>query len=101
MPILPPLRRFDGARLRVGPESAGANPGPASYRRGGPLAVTDANVMLGKIQPAGTEVRRFEDNNATIAAYVGLGGLGRYVVDVENFESIHNHSAYAMIQKTR
>jgi 5-oxoprolinase (ATP-hydrolysing) len=43
---------FDGARFRVGPESAGANPGPASYRRGGPLAVTDANVMLGKIQPA-------------------------------------------------
>ncbi|MEJ6006267.1 hydantoinase B/oxoprolinase family protein [Paucibacter sp. AS339] len=43
--------RFDGARLRVGPESAGANPGPASYRRGGPLALTDANVMLGRIQP--------------------------------------------------
>lgn len=43
---------FDGARFRAGPESAGANPGPASYRRGGPLAVTDANVMLGKIQPA-------------------------------------------------
>ncbi|RYY84664.1 MAG: 5-oxoprolinase, partial [Comamonadaceae bacterium] len=42
---------FDGARFRVGPQSAGANPGPASYRRGGPLAVTDANVMLGKIQP--------------------------------------------------
>ena len=43
---------YDGARFRVGPESAGANPGPASYRRGGPLAVTDANVMLGKIVPA-------------------------------------------------
>jgi len=43
---------FDGARFRVGPESAGANPGPASYRRGGPLTVTDANVMVGKIQPA-------------------------------------------------
>jgi len=43
---------FDGARYRVGPESAGANPGPACYRRGGPLAVTDANVMLGRIQPA-------------------------------------------------
>ncbi len=43
--------RFDGSRLRVGPESAGANPGPASYRRGGPLTVTDANVMLGRIQP--------------------------------------------------
>ncbi len=42
---------FDGARLRVGPESAGANPGPASYRRGGPLATTDANVLLGRIQP--------------------------------------------------
>jgi 5-oxoprolinase (ATP-hydrolysing) len=45
------LLQFDGARFRVGPESAGANPGPASYRRGGPLAVTDANVMLGKVQP--------------------------------------------------
>ena len=42
---------FDGARFRVGPQSAGANPGPASYRRGGPLAVTDANVMVGKVQP--------------------------------------------------
>ena len=42
---------FDGARYRVGPESAGANPGPACYRRGGPLAVTDANVMLGRVQP--------------------------------------------------
>lgn len=42
---------FDGARFRVGPASAGANPGPACYRRGGPLTVTDCNVMLGKIQP--------------------------------------------------
>lgn len=41
---------FDGARYRVGPDSAGANPGPACYRRGGPLCITDANVMLGKIQ---------------------------------------------------
>ena len=45
------ILHFDGARYRVGPDSAGANPGPASYRRGGPLAVTDCNVMLGKIQP--------------------------------------------------
>ncbi len=43
---------FDGSRFRVGPESAGANPGPASYRRGGPLTVTDCNVMVGKIDPA-------------------------------------------------
>src|SRR5258708_7604807 len=42
---------FDGQRQRVGPDSAGANPGPASYRRGGPLTVTDCNVMLGKVQP--------------------------------------------------
>ncbi|MGA9948270.1 MAG: hydantoinase B/oxoprolinase family protein, partial [Xanthobacteraceae bacterium] len=40
---------FDGARFRVGPDSAGANPGPKCYRRGGPLAVTDANVMAGKL----------------------------------------------------
>ncbi len=45
------LLAFDGARFRVGPQSAGANPGPASYRRGGPLALTDANLLLGKIQP--------------------------------------------------
>ncbi|MCA0209594.1 MAG: hydantoinase B/oxoprolinase family protein [Proteobacteria bacterium] len=43
--------RWDGARLTVGPESAGANPGPAAYGRGGPLTVTDCNVLLGKIQP--------------------------------------------------
>jgi 5-oxoprolinase (ATP-hydrolysing) len=42
---------FDGARLRVGPDSAGANPGPACYRRDGPLTITDANVLLGRIQP--------------------------------------------------
>jgi 5-oxoprolinase (ATP-hydrolysing) len=43
------ILHFDGARFRVGPDSAGANPGPKCYRRGGPLAVTDANVMLGKL----------------------------------------------------
>ncbi|HEX5515461.1 MAG TPA: hydantoinase B/oxoprolinase family protein [Gammaproteobacteria bacterium] len=42
---------FDGARYRVGPDSAGADPGPACYRRGGPLTVTDCNVILGKLQP--------------------------------------------------
>ncbi len=45
------ILHFDGQRYRVGPDSAGANPGPACYRRNGPLAVTDCNVMLGKIQP--------------------------------------------------
>ncbi len=43
---------FDGARFRVGPESAGADPGPACYRKGGPLTVTDCNLFLGRIDPA-------------------------------------------------
>ncbi|HEX6247947.1 MAG TPA: hydantoinase B/oxoprolinase family protein [Nocardioidaceae bacterium] len=46
------ILQFDGQRYRVGPESAGAHPGPAAYGNGGPLTVTDANVMLGRIQPA-------------------------------------------------
>ncbi|MFI5003223.1 MAG: hydantoinase/oxoprolinase family protein, partial [Reyranellales bacterium] len=46
------ILHFDGARFRVGSDSAGADPGPACYRRGGPLTVTDANVCVGKIQPA-------------------------------------------------
>ncbi|MEK9209718.1 hydantoinase B/oxoprolinase family protein [Sphingomonas sp. 2378] len=46
------ILHYDGARFRVGPDSAGANPGPTCYRRGGPLTVTDANVLVGKIQPA-------------------------------------------------
>ena len=45
------ILHFDGARFRVGPASAGANPGPACYRRGGPLTVTDANVILGRLVP--------------------------------------------------
>jgi len=77
------ILHFDGARYRVGPDSAGANPWPASYRRGGPLAVTDANVMLGKIQPryfphvfgadgkqpldADTVARKFDELTRTIA----------------------------------
>ncbi len=42
---------FDGSRLRVGPQSAGADPGPACYRRGGPLTITDCNVLLGRVRP--------------------------------------------------
>jgi 5-oxoprolinase (ATP-hydrolysing) len=45
------ILHYDGARFRVGPDSAGADPGPAAYRRGGPLTVTDANVMTGKLTP--------------------------------------------------
>jgi 5-oxoprolinase (ATP-hydrolysing) len=69
---------FDGARLRVGPESAGANPGPASYRRGGPLATTDANVLLGKIQPAwfpkvfGPAAREALDRDGVVAKFEAM-----------------------------
>ena len=45
------ILHFDGARFRVGPDSAGARPGPACYRNGGPLTITDCNVMVGKLQP--------------------------------------------------
>jgi len=45
------ILHFENGRFRVGPDSAGANPGPRAYRRGGPLTVTDANVMLGKLSP--------------------------------------------------
>ena len=45
------ILHYEAGRFRAGPDSAGANPGPACYRRGGPLTVTDANVVLGKLQP--------------------------------------------------
>jgi 5-oxoprolinase (ATP-hydrolysing) len=57
---------FDGSRLRVGPDSAGANPGPACYRLGGPLTVTDCNVMLGKLQPEFFPTTFGPDANQTI-----------------------------------
>lgn len=69
---------FDGERLRVGPQSAGADPGPRCYRRGGPLTVTDANVLLGKIQPDffpkvfGPEGNLPLDVEATRCAFVKL-----------------------------
>ncbi len=82
---------FDGGRLRVGPESAGANPGPACYRRGGPLTVTDCNVLLGKLNPDyfpkvfgpdgdqpldGTAVRaKFHELAAEVAEATGRRGM--------------------------
>jgi 5-oxoprolinase (ATP-hydrolysing) len=71
---------FDGARFRVGPDSAGANPGPKCYRRGGPLAVTDANVMLGKLMPEffprifGPAQNQPLDADAVRAAFAALAG---------------------------
>jgi len=84
---------FDGARFRVGPDSAGANPGPKCYRRGGPLALTDANVMVGKLladffpKIFGAQQNLPLDANAVRAAFahlaeeVGDGRLPEEVAD--------------------
>ncbi|MFF7727018.1 hydantoinase B/oxoprolinase family protein [Streptomyces sp. NPDC008001] len=71
---------FDGSRYRVGPDSAGAHPGPACYRAGGPLTVTDANVMLGRIQPAHFPRVFGPDGGSPLDADVvrsGFAGLAR------------------------
>ena len=81
------ILHFDDGRYRVGPDSAGADPGPACYGRGGPLTVTDANVLLGRVQPdyfprvfgaggdrpldAGETGRRFAELAARITAATG------------------------------
>ncbi len=72
------ILHYDEARFRVGPDSAGADPGPLSYRRGGPLTVTDANVMTGKLQPAffprifGPEQNETLDDDAVRKAFKSL-----------------------------
>ena len=78
------LLTFDGARMRVGPESAGADPGPAAYGRGGPLAVTDANLLTGRLRPEffpaifGPEADRLLDAEATRTAFAALAAkIGR------------------------
>src|ERR1044071_9740021 len=85
------ILHFDGARFRVGPDSAGANPGPKCYRRGGPLAVTDANVMTGKLIPDffprifGPHQDQPIDADAVRAAFAALAGEigdGRAAEDV-------------------
>ncbi len=73
------ILHFDGARYRVGPDSAGANPGPASYRRGGPLTVTDANVMLGKIQPRHFPHVFGSSGTEPLDAHVVKGGFEKLV----------------------
>ncbi|MEM7407985.1 MAG: hydantoinase B/oxoprolinase family protein [Pseudomonadota bacterium] len=72
------ILHFDGERFRVGPDSAGANPGPACYRRGGPLTVTDCNVMLGRLHPEhfpsvfGPGADQPLDVDAVTGAFAGL-----------------------------
>ena len=104
---------FDGARFRVGPQSAGANPGPASYRRGGPLTVTDCNVMVGKLDPelfprvfgptgdapldAGIVRQKFDALAAAVAATTGRArsaeevAAGFLEIAVENMANAIKH----------
>ena len=100
---------FEDGRFRVGPESAGADPGPACYRRGGPLAVTDINVCLGKLQPAhfpsifGKDQSEPLDAEASRAGFAHIAeqlGDGRSPEDVaEGFLAIANeHMAQAIKQ---
>jgi 5-oxoprolinase (ATP-hydrolysing) len=87
------ILHYDGARFRVGPDSAGANPGPKCYRRGGPLAVTDANVMVGKLIPEffpqifgpqqnlPLDAEAVRDAFATLAKQIGNGRGAEQVAD--------------------
>ena len=76
------ILHFDGSRYRVGPDSAGADPGPACYRGGGPLTVTDANVMLGRIQPAHFPAVFGPDANQALDAEVVLRGFADLAADI-------------------
>lgn len=84
------ILHYDGSRFRVGPDSAGADPGPACYRRGGPLAVTDCNVMLGKIQP------RFFPNvfgpkaNQPLDSEIVIDLFSKLALEVEKASGIKN-----------
>ncbi|MER8761674.1 MULTISPECIES: hydantoinase B/oxoprolinase family protein [unclassified Mesorhizobium] len=87
------ILHYEAGRFRAGPDSAGANPGPAAYRRGGPLAVTDANVMLGKLQPEffpaifgpgqdePLDVQTVREKFTALAAEIGDGRLPETVAE--------------------
>jgi 5-oxoprolinase (ATP-hydrolysing) len=75
---------FDGSRLRAGPDSAGADPGPACYRRGGPLTVTDANLLLGRIQPAHFPRVFGPEGDQPLDAEVVRKGFADLAADVTN-----------------
>ncbi len=74
---------FDGARMRVGPASAGADPGPACYGNGGPLAVTDANVVLGKLRPEYFPAIFGPEGDQPLAAAPSAEAFAQLVAEVE------------------
>jgi 5-oxoprolinase (ATP-hydrolysing) len=76
------ILHFDGSRYRVGPDSAGADPGPGCYRGGGPLAVTDANVMLGRIQPTHFPAVFGPDGDQTLDAEIVRSKFTELAADI-------------------
>ncbi|TCD14357.1 hydantoinase B/oxoprolinase family protein [Oricola cellulosilytica] len=85
------ILHYDAGRFQVGPDSAGANPGPAAYRRGGPLTVTDANVMTGKLDPAHFPAIFGPDQNERLDADVvreKFGALAKQVGDGRSPEEV-------------
>src|SRR5690606_26799957 len=103
------ILHFDGSRFRVGPDSAGADPGPKCYRREGPLAVTDANVMVGKLIPDcfpkifGRNNNEASDAGAVRAAFGELtkeGGDGKTPEEIaDGFVTIAVESMATAIKK--
>jgi 5-oxoprolinase (ATP-hydrolysing) len=78
------ILHFDGAKYRVGPDSAGADPGPASYRHGGSLTVTDANVMLGRIQPQFFPHVFGAEGNRPLDARIVQQKFNRLAIEIKN-----------------
>ena len=85
------ILRFDGTRLRVGPQSAGADPGPRAYRRGGPLTVTDANICLGKIQPAHFPSLFGADGDAPLDAEAVRHGFAALAEEIAAATGVRQH----------
>jgi 5-oxoprolinase (ATP-hydrolysing) len=78
------ILHFDGARFRVGPDSAGADPGPACYRRGGPLTLTDANVLLGRVLPEHFPAVFGPEANLPLDRDTVVAGFEEFAKDVSN-----------------
>ena len=98
--------RFDGVKLAVGPESAGAEPGPACYGRGGPLTVTDVNLYLGKLLPGRfpfpLDRRAVEDRLQTLCEEIAESPMGKRYTPLElaeGFVSIANANMVRAIRK--
>lgn len=81
---------YDGSKFSVGPDSAGADPGPASYRRGGPLTVTDANVMLGKLNPENFPKIFGPNQDQTLDVNIVIKKFTALAAEIGNGKTAHN-----------